>query len=181
MATLLFASASLLYFAFTPQPSFLLIDSLPWSRLLLLNGSYVNMAEKVVFDSGHFSNFAPLRQPPTIKRRNKKQDFGNLKNLKLFAQDGLARSIYRELSEERGLSQDEEESKSEKDEWFEHIYAFDDDYLRSTYQGWGDRKIKKERLCRRVSWYRRNPTDCNSVHELDVLGKLVENRLHYLR
>lgn len=48
--------------------------------------------------------------------------------------------------------QNKEEGKD--DDSVEPYYAFDDDYLRNTYQLWEDDRIQDKRKCRRVSWHR---------------------------
>lgn len=65
-----------------------------------------------------------------------------------------------------------EESSPDVDQY----YAFDDDYIRSSYVAYDDDSIQDEKRCRRVSWHRLHFPTCNSMHELgtrNITDKVV--------
>lgn len=50
---------------------------------------------------------------------------------------------------------------------YDNYYAFDDDRLRNPYVRYSKDEEDLAKRCRRVSWHRFNPINCNVVHELD--------------
>lgn len=56
-------------------------------------------------------------------------------------------------------------------------YAFDDDVKRNPYSS-GDESERK--FCRRTSWHRNLPINCNSLHEFDLMSITADNRMNYL-
>lgn len=57
----------------------------------------------------------------------------------------------------------------EDDDYIEFYYAFDDDAEKNPYNGYDDDSIANEKKCRRTSWHRTLPINCNMLHEFDVL------------
>jgi len=53
------------------------------------------------------------------------------------------------------------------DDEADFYYAFDDDEKRNPLDAWDDDKIQKEKKCRRTSWHRDLPINCNNVHEFN--------------
>lgn len=106
--------------------------------------------------------------------------FGEVR-VNLFTNDGMEkiRRIYRNVEAERGVSADSRYPESERD-FFDYIYNFDDDYLRNPLWTWDDDKVQDEKTCRRNSWHRERPMDCNSMHELDLRGLMTEGNMKAL-
>lgn len=126
------------------------------------------------------NNTTKFHKPTAIIELPRTPNFGDVA-VRLFTNDGMTklRRIYRNVKAERGVSADSRYPKSEKS-FFDYIYNFDDDYLRSPLWVWDDDKIQDEKVCRRNAWHRRNLMDCNSLHELDVLGLMAQGKMKTL-
>ena len=61
-----------------------------------------------------------------------------------------------------------------------YYYAFDDDEKRNPLIVWEDDTIQDKKLCRRTSWHRDLPIDCNRLHEYDVSGSFLAGETRYL-
>ena len=72
----------------------------------------------------------------------------------------------------------EESSESSDAGWY--YYAFDDDEKRNPLVRWDDDSIQNEKFCRRTSWHRDLPIDCNRLHEYDVSGSFLVGETRYL-
>jgi hypothetical protein len=70
--------------------------------------------------------------------------------------------------------------EADDDEEVESYYAYDDDEKRSPYVNWDDPDIHFRKKCRRNSWYRDLPINCNVLHELDVLDRMRAGDIRYL-
>lgn len=92
----------------------------------------------------------------------------------VFEEENQQRAIFHDFRLDR------RKDKVEKSEDIESYYMFDDDAERNPYMEWEDDAIKKDKRCRRVSWHRNLPINCNSVHEMDYQGNVVNSRLSYL-
>lgn len=125
-------------------------------------------------------NTKKFHKPTSSIHVHPSPNFGDV-SVNLFTNDGMTklRRIYRNLDEERGVSVDSKYPKSEHS-FFDYIYNFDDDYQRNPLWAWDDDKIQDEKTCRRNAWHRRNPMDCNSMHELDLLDLMTEGKMNLL-
>jgi hypothetical protein len=162
--------------------SLLLVDDRSSSaRALLTKARNLSVPDTVVFHYKLRIRGKTILQPPPLKIIiPRAPDFGEITDLMIYEDEGMARFIYRNLQGERGFSADEDEEKSERG-YFDYVYAFDDDYERNPYQLWEDEKLKDEIVCRRTSWHRRNPINCNSMHEHDLPEETRRSRTKYLR
>jgi hypothetical protein len=150
------------------------------SSARLIKAKNLSIPDTVVFPYKLPIRGKSILHPPPLQTIPRAPDFGDVKNLMIYEDEGMTRVIYRNLQGERGFSADEDKEKSEWG-YFDYIYAFDDDYERNPYQLWEDEKLKDEKECRRTSWHRRNPIDCNSMHEYDLLEETRRSRTEYLR
>ena len=125
-------------------------------------------------------NIKKFHKPAPTIDTHRSPNFGDV-NVNLFTSDGIEkiRRIYRNVGAERGVSIDSKYPESEHD-FFDYIYNFDDDYLRSPLWTWDDDKVQDEKTCRRNAWHRESPMDCNSMHELDLLGSMAEGNMKAL-
>jgi len=100
-------------------------------------------------------------------------DFGDLE-LDFFEFDETGRNIIRDMS---AMKTDFRPYSQQRDDDIDMYYAFDDDYLRSTYTAVDNKdEYDSEKLCRRTSVHRKNFQTCNSFHETP----LIESNAHYL-
>jgi hypothetical protein len=77
-----------------------------------------------------------------------------------------ARRIYHDFEQDQGYEL--LVSQEEDDDYHDYYYAFDDDTARNPVNAWDDPTIQDEKHCRRTSWHRDLPINCNSLHEFDV-------------
>jgi hypothetical protein len=89
--------------------------------------------------------------------------YGGL-NIRILEEEGEARRIYRDWT----LWEGKYDRKRPTDDTNDYYYSLDDDDMRNTYRGWEDDSIHKTKRCRRTSWHRNIPVNCNAFHELDV-------------
>jgi hypothetical protein len=88
------------------------------------------------------------------------------------------RQVLHDFHEDLGYS--ELLNEADDDEEVESYYAFDDDEKRSPYVAWDDPDIHERKKCRRTSWHRDLPINCNVLHELDVLDRMRTGEIRYL-
>ena len=123
----------------------------------------------------------PLEEEELIEARH--LDFGDI-NVRIVEalndEQLLPRVVYKDLRAARGFSRDEEDGKSKSRIWYEYVFAFDDDNLRTPYMVFDDDHIVEDYKCRRVSWHRENRMNCNNVHEIDILSYIGEGESKYL-
>ena len=149
---------------------------MPNERRRVISDHHLYIPTSIILSS---SGKERIRPPLPLEWVPRAPDFGALTNLMIYQDDGMRRVLHRNIEGERGVSRDDEEEPSEKG-WFDYVYAFDDDYERSPLQIWDD-KIQDEKTCRRNRWHRRNPMDCNSIHEFDLVDETRKSRNKYLR
>lgn len=104
----------------------------------------------------------------------RKPYYGNL-YVDVFEEEGMKRAIYHDFRLDRRKKDIEVKSKQ-----VEAYYAFDDDVLRNPLREWDDDTIADKKRCRRTSWHRDLPIDCNSVHEMDLPTLTLGDRFGYL-
>lgn len=95
-------------------------------------------------------------------------DYGGLE-IAMLEEGGGARNILRDWRDNSGHVFNPEEDETDD---VDQYYAFDDDYIRNTYQAYDDDEFKgykEKRSCRRVSWHRLNHPTCNMFHEVDFV------------
>lgn len=103
-------------------------------------------------------------------------DFGDL-DIGFLVSDEDKRIVYREA----GLDQGDPVSMHSKTYWY---YAFDDDISHNPQLWWNqeveqndDDRVKEPRTCRRVAWFRDIHPDCNTIHETDAAGSMLDDKL----
>lgn len=92
-------------------------------------------------------------------------DFGDI-DLKLLANDDAKRQIYIMVEDLQGIYRS---LYQQRDDDYEQYWAFDDDIERNPYTLFDNYNKGMEGICRRVSWYRLDLQNCNSMHELDLV------------
>ncbi|GKY95066.1 hypothetical protein MPSEU_000470800 [Mayamaea pseudoterrestris] len=91
--------------------------------------------------------------------------------------EGCRRQIYHDYKMDE-MKQDREDP--EEAGTYDNYYAFDDDRIRNPYVRYSQKKEDLEKRCRRVSWHRFNPTNCNNLHELDFLSVTERGGTKYI-
>lgn len=71
-------------------------------------------------------------------------------------------------------------SQPEDDDMNDLYYAFDDDVARNPYNGWVDDAIQDTKECRRTSFHRDLPINCNMLHEYDIQTQFRHGTTKYL-
>jgi hypothetical protein len=89
--------------------------------------------------------------------------YGGL-NFLMLEEEGEARRIYHDWT----LGEGKRDRPRPTDDTNDYYYSLDDDDMRNTYRGWSDDTLHKKKRCRRTSWHRNVPVNCNAFHELDV-------------
>lgn len=125
-----------------------------------------------------------ILEPPRLQHEERIEarhyDHGDLE-IKILEDESMRqqrREIYHDFEEDRSynvLTADDGD-----DDMDDFYYAFDDDYKRNPLVGWDDPDIQDEKQCRRTSWHRDLPIDCNRLHEFDVLGRFRSGGTKYL-
>lgn len=140
----------------------------------------VNIVMPKYFASQNVS-FVPLEEfGPHRQRSSRSRSFGGLDIRFLFdlQKRHQRREIYLDLDSERGYT----ELKSiypDDDDYHDYYYSFDDDSKRNPVNAWNDDKIRANKKCRRVSWYREVPLNCNQFHEYDLLQSITDGNSKY--
>jgi hypothetical protein len=80
------------------------------------------------------------------------------------------RKISHDFNEDKGY--DELYAEADDDGNIEYYYAFDDDEKRNPLTIWDDPDIHLRKKCRRTSWHRDLPINCNGMHEFDFLDRV---------
>jgi hypothetical protein len=122
-----------------------------------------------------FASRARLEPPPRrvvlpkYRYYSNDNDFGGLE-IRFFRNTERVhqRIIYHDFNEDKGYDELLDEADDDGD--MENYYAFDDDEKRNPLTIWDDPDIHLRKKCRRTSWYRELPINCNSVHEFDFLS-----------
>jgi len=99
--------------------------------------------------------------------------FGDL-FIDIFEEDGMRRAIYHDFR------LDKRKKKSIDSADVDQYYAFDDDAKRNPYTEWDDDSIQDRKRCRRTSWHRDLPINCNTVHEMDLELAVVKSKLEHI-
>jgi hypothetical protein len=90
----------------------------------------------------------------------------------------FARQIYHDFNDEIGYEELLEEADDDEDPGF--YYAFDDDEKRNPLVMWDDPDIHLRKKCRRTSWHRDVPVNCNGMHEFDFADRVRLGDVKYL-
>jgi hypothetical protein len=107
-------------------------------------------------------------------------DFGGL-DLRIAESAALRldpRKIYHNFHDEKGYDELLDEADDDGD--MEYYYAFDDDQKRNPFTAWDDPDVHLRKQCRRTSWHRNLPINCNHVHEFDFQGRVRDGHTRYL-
>lgn len=97
-----------------------------------------------------------------------KRDDGDL-NVKIIEDEGFRlerRIIYHDFDQD--MRYEDMINGPNDDDYIDNYYAFDDDERRNTIRAYADKTLYKSKKCRRTSWHRDLPINCNNVHEFDV-------------
>jgi hypothetical protein len=86
------------------------------------------------------------------------------------------RTIYHDFEEDERY----EDLQPEDDDSIDNYYAFDDDYNRNPLMAYDDTEIHKTKQCRRTTWHRDLPIDCNKLHEFDVETRMRRGDISFL-
>jgi hypothetical protein len=128
------------------------------------------------------SDFVRLEPFGRHRRRSSKiRYFGGLNILFLENETDRVRrrEIFHDFDVDRGFD-DLSAARQDDDDHHDYYYAFDDDYNRNPLVGWNDDKIQDSKPCRRNSWYRDLPINCNSIHEFGIQNKFADGSSKFL-
>lgn len=116
------------------------------------------------------------------QRSMKTRSFGELQIqfLEFENQRMRRREIHHDFKADRGFD-DLSPLASDDDDHHDYYYNFDDDVKRNPLIAWNDDTIQNEKACRRNSWYRELPINCNVLHEYDMEERVIVGDTHYLR
>ena len=125
--------------------------------------------------------------PPRLHHRNlergKEKDYGGLEIR--FLENKVAqqqRVIYHDPLEDRAYEELAYNEEKDEESSMDYVYAFDDDEKRNPINAFDDDKIREQlpKQCRRTSWHRDLPINCNKLHEFDVLYRFRNGDTKYL-
>lgn len=120
------------------------------------------------------------RHEPPIPSQGHR-DFGGL-DIQFPSAQGMerpfVRQIYHDFNEDKGYDELYEEADDDGD--MEYYYAFDDDEKRNPLTMWDDPDIHLRKKCRRTSWHRDVPSNCNGMHEFDFFDRIRLGDTKYL-
>ena len=106
--------------------------------------------------------------PSPLEHREQEEaldtDYGVL-DLRLFLSDGMKRVLYKYPRDYQQHTSSSFDDTSEND--IDYYYAFDDDAKRNPYLAYSDESVRHSKKCRRTSWHRALPINCNAMHEFD--------------
>jgi hypothetical protein len=108
-------------------------------------------------------------------------DHGGL-DIKILEDEKLRiqrREIFHDFKDDRGY--EELINGPEDDDYVDNYYAFDDDFKRNPLLAWDDQEIHKTKQCRRTSWHRDLPINCNNLHEFDLEHRFRFGGTKFLR
>ena len=126
-----------------------------------------------------------LVQPSPFRFVDQRPDFGGI-DLRI-AEDPRFRSqprtVFHDFHADIGYAElwaerDEEDDEAEDD--VESYYAFDDDAKRNPYVEYDDPDVHLRKQCRRTSWHRDVPLNCNAVHEFDFSNSVSVGRTKFV-
>jgi hypothetical protein len=159
--------------------------SVPDSRWPDLTGPKRNLEISVLAAKKYAIQFPVSRARPSsiVKPPHLRQ--WEIKEAKHFDHGGLEIKI---LEEERLRQQRREiyhnfeqlTPDDGDDDMDDFYYAFDDDAKRNPLVAWDDPDIQDQKTCRRTSWHRDLPINCNNLHEFDVLERFRSGNTKYL-
>jgi len=152
----------------------------PTQRVVSSDFSIIFPLERIQRQS---SMSIPPRLHHLLRERGKEKNYGGLEirffertveqQHRVIFHDPLEDRVYKEL-----IYNEEKEEESSMD----YVYAFDDDEKRNPINAFDDDKIieKLPKKCRRTSWHRDLPINCNNLHEFDVLHRFRSGDTKYL-
>jgi hypothetical protein len=114
----------------------------------------------------------PFQRPDQRLPSKGRHHFGGLeiKFPRKDAKNQFARQIFHDFNLEKGYDELYEEADDDGD--MEYYYAFDDDEKRNPLTMWDDPDIHLRKKCRRTSWHREVPINCNGMHEFDFADRI---------
>lgn len=121
--------------------------------------------------------------PTKVRSINGRPDFGGIE-LRI-AEDQRYRSqqrvVYHDYHADLGYTDLlAEQRDDDAEEEMESYYAFDDDAKRNPYHEYDDPDIHQHKQCRRTSWHRDVPLNCNTLHEFDFSYHITSGRTKFL-